>query len=100
MIAAVGALGVGAQWIAWRTGWPAIVLMLAAGFIAGPITGLIDPETVFGDMLDPMISVGVGLILFEGGLNLQVSRLRREQAAIRRLVLWGALLTLCGSLPN
>ena len=63
MIAAVGALGVGAQWIAWRTGWPAIVLMLAAGFIAGPITGLIDPEAVFGDMLDPMISVGVGLIL-------------------------------------
>jgi NhaP-type Na+/H+ or K+/H+ antiporter len=33
------------------------------------------------------------VILFEGGLNLEISRLRREQAAIRRLVTWGPLLT-------
>jgi len=31
VIALVGILGIGAQWIAWRTGWPAFVLMLAAG---------------------------------------------------------------------
>ncbi|MEO0905936.1 MAG: sodium:proton antiporter [Pseudomonadota bacterium] len=91
MIAAVGALGVGAQWIAWRTGWPAIVLMLAAGFIAGPITGLIDPEAVFGDMLDPMISVGVGLILFEGGLSLNLRELRDSGRAVIRLATIGVL---------
>ena len=34
VIAAVGALGIGAQWIAWRTGWPAIVLMSAAALFA------------------------------------------------------------------
>ena len=32
VIAMVGMLGIGAQWLAWRTGWPAIVLMLAAGY--------------------------------------------------------------------
>ena len=92
VIAAVGALGIGAQWIAWRTGWPAIVLMLAAGFIAGPITGLIDPEAAFGDLLDPMISVGVALILFEGGLSLDLRELRHSGSAVWRLATIGVLI--------
>ena len=50
VIALVGVLGIGAQWIAWRTGWPAIVLMLIAGFLAGPILGIIDPHHAFGEL--------------------------------------------------
>ena len=46
VIALIGALGIGAQWVAWRTGWPAIALMLVAGVVAGPVTGLIDPKHV------------------------------------------------------
>lgn len=91
VIASVGALGVGAQWVAWRTGWPAIVLMLAAGFIAGPVTGFIDPETAFGEMLDPMISVGVALILFEGGLSLDLRELKHSGGAVWRLGTVGVL---------
>lgn len=91
-IASVGALGIGAQWVAWRTGWPAIVLMLAAGFIAGPITGLIDPEATFGPMLDPMISIGVALILFEGGLSLDLRELRHSGKAVMRLATIGVLI--------
>ena len=92
VIAAVGALGIGAQWVAWRTGWPAIVLMLAAGFIAGPVTGMIDPEAAFGEMLDPMISVGVALILFEGGLSLDLRELRHSGGAVWRLGTIGVLI--------
>lgn len=91
VIASVGALGIGAQWIAWRTGWPAIVLMLAAGFIAGPVTGFIDPESAFGELLDPMISVGVALILFEGGLSLDLRELRHSGSAVWRLATIGVL---------
>lgn len=89
VIAAVGALGIGAQWVAWRTGWPAIVLMLAAGFIAGPVTGMIDPQAAFGELLDPMISVGVALILFEGGLSLDLRELRHSGKAVWRLATVG-----------
>jgi NhaP-type Na+/H+ or K+/H+ antiporter len=92
VIASVGALGIGAQWVAWRTGWPAIVLMLAAGFIAGPVTGLIDPEAAFGDMLGPMISIGVALILFEGGLSLDLRELRHSGSAVWRLATIGVLI--------
>ncbi len=89
VIAMVGMLGIGAQWVAWRTGWPAIVLMLAAGFLAGPVLGLFDPEHAFGELLDPMIAIGVALILFEGGLSLDLRELRHAGEGVWRLVLLG-----------
>ncbi|WP_271078974.1 cation:proton antiporter [Aurantiacibacter sp. MUD61] len=94
-IALVGVLGIGAQWVAWRTGWPAIVLMLAAGFIVGPIFGyfgyrLLDPEGAFGELLEPMVAIGVALILFEGGLSLDFRELKKYGGGVWRLVLIGA----------
>lgn len=89
VIAMVGVLGIGAQWVAWRTGWPAIVLMLIAGFLAGPTFGLIDPEHAFGDLLEPMIAIGVALILFEGGLSLDYRELRHAGDGVWRLVFLG-----------
>ncbi|AKH43426.1 NhaP-type Na+/H+ or K+/H+ antiporter [Altererythrobacter atlanticus] len=99
VIALVGVLGIGAQWVAWRTGWPAIVLMLAAGFLAGPIFHVINPDEAFGSMLEPMISIGVALILFEGGLSLDFRELKKYGRAVSRLVLLGVPLAwLFGSL--
>lgn len=89
VIALVGVLGIGAQWVAWRTGWPAIALMLAAGFIAGPLLGLFDPKIVFGDLLEPMVGIGVALILFEGGLSLDFRELKKCGQGVWRLVIFG-----------
>ncbi len=96
VIATIGVLGIGAQWLAWRTGWPAIVLMLAAGFLAGPVAGefgyrLLDPEAAFGDLLDPAIGIGVALILFEGGLSLDLRELRHTGSAVWRLATIGVV---------
>lgn len=101
VIALVGILGIGAQWVAWRTGWPAIVLMLAAGFLAGPVLGIFDPEHAFGDLLEPMVAVGVALILFEGGLSLDFRELRHTGSAVIRLATVGVILGwLFGSLAG
>lgn len=86
----VGALGVGSQWLAWRLRLPAIVLMLVAGLVIGPVTGVLDPAAQFGDMLQPMIAVAVAIILFEGGLTLDLHRLSDAAKGVRRLVLIGA----------
>lgn len=88
--ALVGALGVGAQLLAWRLRMPAIVLMLVAGIIAGPVTGFFDPVAAFGDLRGPMISVAVAIILFEGGLTLNLKSLRDAATGVRRLVFVGA----------
>lgn len=89
VIAVVGVLGIGAQWIAWRTGLPAIALMLLAGIIAGPLTGFIAPEQDFGHLLEPAVSIAVAIILFEGGLSLNFRELRQAEGAVQRLVLLG-----------
>ena len=96
VIATIGILGVGAQWLAWRTGWPAIVLMLAAGFLAGPVAGelgfrLLDPDAAFGDLMEPAIGIGVALILFEGGLSLDLRELRHSGSAVWRLATIGVV---------
>lgn len=89
LFALIGVLGIGAQWVAWRTGWPAIALMLVAGIFAGPVTGLIDPHAAFGPLLEPAISIAVAVILFEGGLSLNFRELRKTEGAVTRLALIG-----------
>ncbi|WBO22929.1 cation:proton antiporter [Sphingomonas abietis] len=88
-IALVGLLGIGAQWVAWRTGWPAIALMLVAGILAGPVLGIVQPHQAFGPALEPVISLAVAVILFEGGLSLDFRELRRTEGAVLRLALIG-----------
>jgi len=50
-----------------------------------------------GQGLFGLVDFAIAVILFEGGLNLQWSRLRRGETPIRRLVTWGAVLTLAGA---
>lgn len=89
-IALIGALGVGAQWIAWRLNMPAIVLMLVAGIVIGPVAGVLDPGRDLGPITGPMISIAVAIILFEGGLTLNVHHLRDAAKGVMRLVVIGA----------
>lgn len=88
-IALIGTAGILAQWVAWRTGRPAIVFLLAAGIIAGPVLGILDPEVDFGDLQQPIIKLAVAVILFEGGLQLNFRDLREAGSSVTRLVLLG-----------
>lgn len=88
-IALIGVIGIGAQWVAWRTGRPAIALMLIAGIVAGPVLGLIDPERDFGALREPIIKLAVAVILFEGGLSLKFRELRQAGYAVALLVFIG-----------
>lgn len=89
-IVTVAGLGIAAQWLAWRLKLPAIVLLAAVGLIMGPGLGLIDPSADFGDYLRPVVSLCVAIILFEGGLSLQLSELKEAARGVRRLVYLGA----------
>jgi len=86
-------LGIGAQWLAWRFRLPSILLLLVAGFLAGPVTGLLSPEALQQDWLYAFVSMSIGIILFEGGLSLRLSELKEVGAAVRNLISVGVLIT-------
>ena len=69
---------------------PAIVLMLVAGILIGPVLGIFDPARDIGPLMGPMISIAVAIILFEGGLSLNFHTLQDAVGGVRRLVYIGA----------
>lgn len=92
-LASIVVLGVLAQWIAWRVHLPAILLLLVFGFAAGPWLGILHPDQLFGDLLFPLVSVSVAIILFEGGLSLKVGELREVGGIVRNLTTIAILVT-------
>ncbi|MFQ5607471.1 MAG: cation:proton antiporter [Candidatus Zixiibacteriota bacterium] len=92
-LALIVALGILAQWLAWRLHLPAILLLLLFGLVAGPVTGALDPDRIFGELLFPVVSVFVALILFEGGLSLKFRELREVGGAVVYLSTVGSLIT-------
>ncbi|MEO1023643.1 MAG: cation:proton antiporter [Bacteroidota bacterium] len=85
--------GVSAQWLAWKTRLPAILVLLACGIIAGPVTGLLNPDELMGDLLSPFVSISVAIILFEGGLSLRMSEFRQIGGVVIKLITIGVLVT-------
>jgi NhaP-type Na+/H+ or K+/H+ antiporter len=92
-VASVIVLGIAAQWLAWRLHLPAILLLLLCGFVAGPITGILEPDRLFGEFLFPLVSLSVALILFEGGLSLKLSELRQVGKVVISLITIGIMIT-------
>ncbi|MFV0318337.1 MAG: cation:proton antiporter [Microthrixaceae bacterium] len=97
-LASIAILGVGAQWIAKRLDFPALLLLLPAGLLAGTFGPLVEPRELFGETLFPGVSMLVGLLLFHSGLQLRFDELPREaRQPVLRLNTVGAIVTLGGA---
>ncbi|MGA1051629.1 MAG: cation:proton antiporter [Ilumatobacteraceae bacterium] len=92
-LAVIVGVGMAAQWLAWRTQIPSIILLLVSGLLLGPVLGVIDPDALLGGTLFPIVSLSVALILFEGGLDLPPRELRSTGTVARRLITVGAVIT-------
>ena len=86
-------LGIGAQWLAWRIKFPSILFLLIFGFVAGPVTGFLQPDLLMGDLLLPFVSLAVAIILFEGGLTLNLKELREIGGVVVGLITIGVIVT-------
>jgi NhaP-type Na+/H+ or K+/H+ antiporter len=90
-------LALACRLVSGRLRLPAIVLLLPVGFAAGAATDDVHPDALFGNAYQPLVSLGVGLILFEAGLRLRFDELRgRTRHVVGRLVIVGPLLTAVG----
>ena len=95
-IIALSTIGIAAiicQWFAWWIKLPAIVFLLLAGIVLGPLTGILNPEALFGDLLFPMVSLSVAIILFEGSLTLKFEEIRDLQKVVRNMLTIGVAIT-------
>lgn len=92
-LAGIGLLAMLAQWVAWWVRLPAILFLLLFGVLAGPVSGLLHPDALFGELLFPMVSLAVAIILFEGAMTLRFQEIGESGSTVRNLVTLGALVT-------
>ncbi|KZN51893.1 MULTISPECIES: cation:proton antiporter [Pseudoalteromonas] len=92
-IAAIAIFSVFAQWLAWVAKVPAILFLLLTGLLLGPVSGVLDPDQLLGDLLFPVVSLSVAIILFEGSLTLHFRELKGIGKVVRNLCSIGMLTT-------
>lgn len=92
-LAGIVVLGIAAQWLAWRLRIPSLLFLLTFGILAGPVTGFLHPDALFGELLLPGVSLAVAIILYEGGLSLKLRELRGVGRVLILLTSVGALVT-------
>ena len=79
--------------IAKKLNIPGIVLLLVGGFVLGPSgLALVNPEAL-GSGLTVIASISIGIILFEGGLTLDLKGYTEASSVIKRLLSVGVIVT-------
>ncbi|ASG67231.1 sodium:proton exchanger [Francisella halioticida] len=89
------------QFLSWRLKLPSILFLILSGIILGPISAqfldggvkLVDGNIIFGEALSPFISICVAIILFEGGLSLNFSKIKNVSVVVILLTTIGLALT-------
>ncbi len=88
--------GISAQVLAAYLRVPSIVFLLLFGILLGSdVIGLLHPH-LLGTGLDVIVALATAIILFEGGLNLDLQELGRVSLSLQLLVTLGTLITLLG----
>lgn len=90
-LAGILALGIAVQWLSWRLRLPSIVLLLVSGFVLGRISP--QEPGPHQQLFFAVVSLSVGIILFEGGLNLDFREIKGVRGVVFRLVSVGLVIT-------
>ncbi|MEZ5335996.1 MAG: cation:proton antiporter [Methanolobus sp.] len=86
-----------AQTLSKRFKVPVIIFLLFEGILVGPeVLNFIDPAT-FGDGLTAIVSLSVAVIVFDGGLHIDIKSIRPIQKTALKLTTVGVLITFLGA---
>lgn len=88
--------GISAQVIAEYLKLPSIVFLLLFGILLGSDGMNVLHPQVLGSGLEVIVALSTAVILFEGGLNLELRELGKVSGSLRNLVTVGTLITLLG----
>ncbi len=104
-LAGILVVGIFAQWLAWKLKIPAILPLIVLGITVGPFSTfllgdrvqMIDTTELFSsEIFFDVVSLSVGIILFEGGLTLRFKEVKKHLKTIRNLLFLGSTVTLLG----
>ncbi|HEX9655873.1 MAG TPA: sodium:proton antiporter [Bacteroidota bacterium] len=96
-IVATIVLGIVALVIAERTKIPSIIFLLSLGVVFGPdLLNVVRPE-LLRQGLYALVALSIAIIMFEGGLTLQISNVRTVSKSVLNLITIGALVTWAGA---
>ncbi|SFM85755.1 cation:proton antiporter domain-containing protein [Methanolobus profundi] len=97
MVVSVLFMSMVAQTLSKRFKVPVIIFLLIEGILVGPeFLNFIDPAT-FGDGLTAIVSLSVAVIVFDGGLHIDVKSIRPIQKTALKLTTIGVLITFLGA---
>lgn len=97
MVVSVLIIGLLARSLSHFFKMPIIVFLLIAGVLMGPeVFNLLDPS-VFGGGLTAIVSFSVAIIVFDGGLHVDLRHIRLIQKSILKLTTIGVLITFLGA---
>ncbi|MFQ6063659.1 MAG: cation:proton antiporter, partial [Methanosarcinales archaeon] len=97
IIALVLGVGIGAQVLGKELRIPSIVFLLMAGIILGPeVSGIIEPSK-FGSGLEVIVAISVAIIVFDGGLEIDIRNLRKIKGSILGITTIGVVITVFGA---
>lgn len=64
-LVSVGLLSIACQYLAYKIRLPAILPLLIVGIVVGPVFGVLNADDLFGDLLFPVVSLSVAIILLK-----------------------------------
>jgi len=96
-IVATIVLGIVALVVAERTKIPSIIFLLSLGVVFGPdLLNVVQPE-LLRQGLYALVALSIAIIMFEGGLTLQISNVKNVSTSVLNLITIGALVTWAGA---
>jgi NhaP-type Na+/H+ or K+/H+ antiporter len=97
ILAAVLLIGIGSQILGKLIKIPSIVFLLLFGILLGPeFLNIIDSSN-FEPELEAIVALSVAIIVFDGGLQINVRHIRKLQKSILYLITIGVLITFTGA---
>ena len=87
-------LGVAAQVLSRRLRLPSIILLMLFGIVAGPQALHVLRTLEIPEITSAAISLGVAIILFEGGMTLHIPDLKTAPKAILGIIIGGPFVTM------
>ncbi len=97
ILAVVLLMGIGAQLFGKLLKMPSIVFLLLFGIILGPEGLKIVDMTGFENELEAIVALAVAIIIFDGGLQINVKHIRTLQRNILNIITIGVLITFTGA---